>query len=112
MKMPVGEKKKRKDKDGEKVSKQNPKNFDHSGIQNLDELLFKSMKPEKSKQRFNILSQTYHALWPYYSVVFNTPKKTAELEVGPSFSSQSTMLYFQLFRSSTFSVDEIRNVEM
>ena len=85
MKMPVGEKKKRKDKDGEKVSKQNPKNFDHSGIQNLDELLFKSMKPEKSKQRFNILSQTYHALWPYYSVVFNTPKKTVELEVGSSF---------------------------
>ena len=38
MKMPVGEKKKRKDKDGEKVSKQNPKNFDHSGIQNqIDE---------------------------------------------------------------------------
>ena len=54
--MPVGEKKKRKDKDGEKVSKQNTKNFEHSGIQNLDEFIFKLMKPEKSKQRFNILS--------------------------------------------------------
>ena len=35
MKMPVGEKKKRKDKDGEKVSTKNQKHFDNSGLIDL-----------------------------------------------------------------------------
>ena len=55
MKMPVGEKKKRKDKEGEKVGRR------------------------KFGSKTKILFQTYHALWPYYSVVFNTPKKTVEV---------------------------------
>ena len=30
-------------------------------------------------KQMSLSFQTYHALWPYYSVVFNTPKKTVEV---------------------------------
>ena len=107
MKMPVGEKKKRKDKDGEKVSTKNQKYFDNSGL--IDLQIDKTRENQVKMQHF--FSDLPRPLALLLCCV-QYSKENRRARGRFFFFRQSTMLHFQLFRSSTLSVDEIRNVEM